>query len=345
MLKPDQALSIFMEDTLGLSHGKMGYGVIRYSPNPVVCVIDSTQAGKMVSEVVEGLPRDCPVVATVEEARQLGAEVMVLGIAPSGGRIPEPWMSDIERAVKVGLSIVNGLHDELERHFASLLDTGANQWVWDVRNPGPDPELSDGEVAELGNKRVLLVGTDMAIGKMTAGLEIYRWLREKNPSTAFLATGQVGITITGRGIPLDGHKVDHACNAVAQLVMSAAEEEVVFIEGQGSLLHPRSTSTMPLLRGSCPTHLILCHRAGMEYLDQMPSVKVPPLGELIDLYESLAAACGAFPRPSTIGIALKTDHLSDEDAKRAIADLEDEIALPVTDVVRYGAEKIGRGLL
>jgi len=345
MLQPDQTLAIFMEDTLGDPHGKMGYGIIRYSPNPVVCVIDSSHAGKQLSDVVEGLSRDCPVVATVEEARQLGAEVMVLGIAPSGGRIPESWMAYIETAVKAGLSIINGLHDELEERFAPSLKKEEDQWIWDVRKPGPDPALSNGEAAELGNKRVLLVGTDMAIGKMTAGLEMYRWMREQNPSTAFLATGQVGITITGRGIPLDGQKVDHACNSVAQLVMSAADKDVVFIEGQGSLLHPRSTSTLPLLRGSCPTHLILCHRAGMEFLDEMPSIEVPPLRELIELYESLAAACGAFSRPTTIGIALKTDHLSDHDAQLAFAALEEETGLPVTDVVRYGAEKIGRELL
>ncbi len=345
MLNPDQALALFMEDTLGLDDGKMGYGVLRYSSNPVVCVIDSSQAGKQVSDVVVDLPRDCPVVATVEEARQLGAEVMVLGIAPSGGRIPEPWMNSIERAVKSGMSIINGLHDVLEERFGGLVNAEANQWIWDVRHPIADPPSFGGEAGGLNNKRVLLVGTDMAIGKMTAGLEIYRWIREKNPSTAFLATGQVGITITGRGIPLDGYKVDHACNAVAELVMSAADKEIVFIEGQGSLLHARSTATLPLLRGSCPTHLILCHRAGMETLDRLPNVKVPPLPELIELYETLASACGSFARPATIGIALKTNHLSDEDSKRAIADLEDETALPVTDVVRYSAEKLGRELL
>ena len=66
----------------------------------------------------------------------------------------------------------------------------------------------------LNNKRVLLVGTDMAIGKMTAGLEIHRWLRAHRQDAVFLATGQIGITITGRGIPLDAFKLDHACGAV-----------------------------------------------------------------------------------------------------------------------------------
>lgn len=343
MLKPDQSLAIFMEENLGESEGKMGYGVMRYSPNPVTCVIDSRYAGKQVNDVVD-LPRDCPVVANVEEARQLGADVLVLGIAPTGGRLPEPWLIQLEKALDLGMSLANGLHDDLNARFGHLLNE--DQWIWDIRHPGEAPPITSADAAKLDNKRVLLIGTDMAIGKMTAGLEIYRWVRDQGKqSAAFLATGQIGITITGRGIPLDGIKIDHAVNAVSTLVTSAAEDDIVFIEGQGSLLHARSSATLALMRGSCPTHFILCHRAGMENLDQMPEIKVPDLNEFIKLNEDLASACGTYPRPKTLGIALKTAHLSDEEARAAIADLEDETGLPVTDVVRYGAEKLGQVLL
>ena len=342
MLKPEQALAIFMEENLGESEGKMGYGVMRYSPNPVACVIDSRHVGKQVNDVVD-MPRNCPVVANVEEARKLGAEVLVLGIAPTGGRLPEPWLAELENALGLGMSIANGLHDDLNARFGHLLE--ADQWIWDIRHPGETPPITSADAMHLDNKRVLLIGTDMAIGKMTAGLEIYRWVREQGISSAFLATGQIGITITGRGIPLDGIKIDHAVNAMSTLVTSAADDDIVFVEGQGSLLHARSSATLALMRGTCPTHLILCHRAGMEHLDQMPDVKVPPLKEFISLNEDLASACGTYPRPETIGIALKTSHLSDEEAKAAITALEDETGLPVTDVVRYGAEKIGRQLV
>jgi uncharacterized NAD-dependent epimerase/dehydratase family protein len=342
MLKPEQSLAIFMEETLGKSEGKMGYGVMRYSPNAVTCVIDSHHAGKMVNDVVN-MPRNCPVVANVEEARKLGADVLVLGIAPTGGRLPEPWLAELEKALTLGMCLANGLHDDLNAKFGHLL-TG-EQWIWDIRHPGEIPPITSGDAARLGNKRVLLIGTDMAIGKMTAGLEIYRWVRGQGVSTAFLATGQIGITITGKGIPLDGIKVDHAVNAVSTLVTSAADEDIVFVEGQGSLLHARSSATLSLMRGTCPTHFVLCHRAGMEYLDQMPEIKVPDLREFIKLNEDLASACGTFPRPKTIGIALKTAHLTDEEAKAAIAELENETGLPVTDVVRYGAEKLGRLLV
>ena len=44
-----------------------------------------------------------------------------------------------------------------------------------------------------------MIGTDMACGKMTAGLEIYRWALDNRIKTAFVATGQIGITLMGSG--------------------------------------------------------------------------------------------------------------------------------------------------
>jgi uncharacterized NAD-dependent epimerase/dehydratase family protein len=125
-----------------------------------------------------------------------------------------------------------------------------------------------------------MVGTDMAVGKMTAGLELTRSLREMSRDAVFLATGQTGIAITGQGIPLDAIRVDHAGGAVERMVLEAAHHEIVVIEGQGSLLHPGSTATLPLMRGSCATHMILCHRAGMETLDGLDHVRIPPLREV-----------------------------------------------------------------
>ena len=103
-----------------------------------------------------------------------------------------------------------------------------------------------------------MVGTDMACGKMTTALEFFSWFKEKGLNTGFIATGQIGITITGDGIPLDAFKVDHACGAVETKVLENSNKDLIIIEGQGSLLHPGSTATLPLIRGSCPTHLILC---------------------------------------------------------------------------------------
>jgi len=50
MLRRDQKLAIYMEDAVLAYGGKMGFGVLRYSPNPIVCVIDSKTAGRDIKE-------------------------------------------------------------------------------------------------------------------------------------------------------------------------------------------------------------------------------------------------------------------------------------------------------
>ena len=333
-----------MEANLDSDYGKMGYGVMRYIANPVVCVIDSTNAGKRVCDACS-LPYEYPVVASVEEARKLGAEVMILGTAPSGGRVPDAWLEPIGKALDLGMCLVNGLHDKLNDLMGDRIKNSDSQWIWDVRQPAFVPAIGTARAAALNNIRVLLVGTDMAIGKKTAGLEIYQWVRERNPSSAFIATGQTGITVTGKGIPLDAFKVDHAGGAVETAVMEAADNDFIFIEGQGSLLHPGSTATLPLMRGSCANRLIMCHRAGATTLRKPEHVKIPPLREFIQLNEALAGSCGALTQAKTVGVALNTAKLSEEEALDAIARTEDETGLPVQDVVRFGAEKLGQAVI
>ncbi len=340
MLTNHQRLAIYLEDALGASNSKMGHGVLRYIENPVVCVIDSTHAGKTVRQAC-GLPYDAPVVGTIAEAVDLAAEALVLGIAPSGGKIPEAWIPALNEAVDRGLSIVNGLHDLLNPRFQGRLKPG--QWIWDIRQPRFVPPIGNAKAAALDNTRVLFVGTDMAIGKMTAGLELYRWLREHGHATEFIATGQIGITILGHGIPLDAFKVDHACGAVESMVMAAKDADYILVEGQGSLLHPGSTATLPLLRGACPNRLVMCHKTGVSRT--RANTIIPALREFIQLNEDLASCCGSLTSAKTIGVALNTAGLSDQGAVDAIAELEGQLEIPVTDVVRFGPQKLGNALL
>ncbi len=353
MLERDQPLAIYMEGAVNQGIGKMGSGILRYSPQPVACVIDTAHAGMDIADAMDS-PRHAPVVATVAEAVALGAKALVLGIAPPGGLIPPEWFPVIDEAVAAGLSIVNGLHDLLGPRYPVL---GAGQWIWDIRVEPPGIGVASGAARHLPNKRVLMIGTDMAIGKMTAGLEIYRRLREQGVSTEFVATGQIGITITGKGIPLDAVRLDYACGAVEKAVLEAsgvgdsagrleagATTDVVIVEGQGALSHPGSTANLPLLRGTQPTHLILCHRAGMTHLQKLSEIAIPPLGSYIRLYEDLATVVGTFGRPATVGVALNTSHLDEFEAIKAIAAVEREVGLPTCDPVRFGPDRLMNAL-
>ena len=110
MLDPKQPIAIFAEATIGLLNAKMAEGILRYGRNHVVGVIYSTQAGKTIRDICP-IDSDVPIIATLDEAFAKGAQVLVLGTAPSGGRVPKDWMMMLRDAVAAGLSVVNGMHD------------------------------------------------------------------------------------------------------------------------------------------------------------------------------------------------------------------------------------------
>lgn len=330
-----------MEGHIDSDYGKMGTGVVRYIKNPIVGVIDKTHAGRNMKEFMD-TEKNVPILSSLQEAITLGASVLVLGIAPSGGRIPESWHTIIESALDAGMSIVNGLHDLIFPKWGTKIKNPENQWIWDIRIPQFIPEIATAKAATLKNKRILFVGTDMAVGKMTAGLELYKELQNQKFNVGFIATGQIGITITGNGIPLDAFKVDHACGAVEQMVMEQSDKEIVLIEGQGSLLHPGSTATLPLMRGSCPTHLVLCLRAEKPTLRSPDHIKIPDLNAFITLNEALATVVGTYPKAKVIGIASNTSSLSIEEAKKHILTLQEKTGLVVTDPIRFGMESIAK---
>lgn len=324
-----------MEGAVNGDSGKMGMGILRYSPNPIACVIDTQTAGQDLQKITDS-PRSAPIVKSVKEATELGAEVFVLGIAPPGGLIPLDWHAAIDEAWASGMSLLNGLHELLGPRYGER----PGQWIWDIRIEPAGITPGTGAAAELPGRRLLMIGTDMAVGKMTAGLEIWKCARDRGVDAEFIATGQIGITVTGRGVPLDAVRVDFASGCIERELMRVKDKPLIVVEGQGSLIHPGSTANLPLLRGSCPTHLVLCVRAGQTHLHRLPWVKIPPLGDFIRMYEDLGEACGAFQRPQTVGVCMNAAHLSPAEGEDARKQLEDELGLPVVDPVRQSTERI-----
>ncbi|MFB2977765.1 DUF1611 domain-containing protein [Microseira sp. BLCC-F43] len=337
MLKNHQKVAILLHEGILGPQGKTGLTLLRYSEASIVAVIDRECAGKSLPELTR-IPRDVPIVASVTEALAYAPDVLGIGIAPSGGILPEEWQAEIKEAVAAGLSIVNGLHTPMANNpeLKSLLKDG--QWIWDVRQEPAGLGVASAKARSISCLRILTVGTDMAVGKMSTSLELNKASQKRGLRSKFLGTGQAGIMISGDGIPLDAVRVDFAAGAVEQLVMRNADNEILFIEGQGSLLHPGSTATLPLIRGSQPTHLILVHRAGQSHIRNHPQVPIPPLPEAIKLYESVASAAGAFKPAKVAAIALNTGHLDDTAAIGAIAQIQAETNLTCTDPVRFGAE-------
>ena len=338
MLKENERVAIYLEGHLHSEYGKMGIGAIRYLSNKIVAVIDSKNAGSDISSQHD-ISKNIPIVKSLQQAIDLGAEVLILGIANSGGKILDEWTSLIKEALEKGLSLVNGMHDQLADRYNALIQHD-NQWIWDVRVPQFIPDIGSGKAMKLNNIRVLMIGTDMGSGKMTSGLELFSAAKKDGYKSSFIATGQVGITITGKGIPLDAYMVDHACGAVEKVIMDEKDKELIIIEGQGSILHPGSTATLPLMRGSCPTHMILCHRAKASSLRHPKNILFPDLNKFIKLNEDLVSVCGTYQRAKVVGIALNTYHLSKQQAEDEIERIEKHTGIATTDFVRFGSSKI-----
>lgn len=338
MLNPEHRIAVLLHDGVRGTHGKTGLSLLRYRQSQIVAVVDRQCAGQSIRQLTQ-IPCDAPIVGSVAESLAYQPDVLAIGIAPPGGQLPEAWLEEVRQAVQAGLCVANGLHTPLNKDLAIQQALGPRQWVWDMRQEPPGLKIGSALARSLSCLRVLAVGTDMSVGKMSASLELNQAAHKRGMKSKFLATGQAGLMIAGEGIPLDAIRVDFAAGAVEGMVMGlSGGQEIVFVEGQGSLLHPGSTATLPLIRGSQPTHLILVHRAGQAHIRNHPQVPIPPLPEVIQLYEAVAQAAGSFAETKVCGIALNTVHLTPEEAEMAIAQTQAQTGLPCTDVVRYGAD-------
>jgi uncharacterized NAD-dependent epimerase/dehydratase family protein len=346
MLRADAPVLLLMHHGLDNLSGKTGLAMLRYRRGPVVAVIDPDHAGRTLAEIT-GIERDVPVLGSVAEALPLGPAVAVVGLAPSGGVLPQEIQADLAEALRAGLSVASGLHSRLGEDpvLAALVQPG--RWIWDLRQEPEALSVASARAADLPCRRLLAVGSDMAVGKMSACLELQLAALARGLDARFVGTGQAGILISGSGVALDAVRLDYAAGAVEQAVLGAAvacgPETLLLVEGQGSLCHAGSSATLPLIRGSQPTQLLMVHRAHQLTIRNQPRIALPPLGELIALVEDLAALARPVdvgPSPRVVAIALNTSGLSAEEALAAMVAMAEQTGLPCGDPVRQGGDQL-----
>jgi uncharacterized NAD-dependent epimerase/dehydratase family protein len=329
---------VFAPGAFATRNAKTAHGVIAYSRDVTVAVVDPEHAGKRVRDVVAYLDSDAPIVATVAEALVFAPTALLIGIAPPGGALPAAYRAEIAVAIRAQLEIVSGLHAFLgdDDEFRALADAHDSR-LWDLRLP-PAAPLFSGAAYDIGSRVVLTVGSDCAVGKMTAALELTRAARDAGDAAEFVATGQTGIAIAGWGTAIDRVIADFATGAAEQLVLEGdrrigAPSGLLFVEGQGGISHPAyAPVTLALLYGSAPDALVLVHLATRTVID---GFDLPLLGyrELIRVYEGL---CAGVKPARVVAIALNTHGLDDDAARAAIADAREQTGLPCDDIVRYG---------
>jgi uncharacterized NAD-dependent epimerase/dehydratase family protein len=337
-----ERLAIFAEGLFAAHNGKTAHGVIRYGTRDVVAVIDSTQAGRSAAEVVPFALRDVPIVATLREAIDAGANALLVGVAPTGGKLDPGWRAVLLEAIGAGLHVEAGLHTQLhEDPELRRAATRAGVALRDLRAAPPDLTVPQGPNSRPASVRVVhSVGSDTVIGKKVVTLELDHAARERGLRSVYVPTGQTGVAIAGWGIAVDHVISDYVAGAAERLVHEGAGRgDLLFVEGQGALFHPAySGVTLGLLHGSAPDLLVLVHKAGAAAIRNYPDLPIPPLPELVAAYEGMARRV----RPARVAaIALNTAELeSDEAAREAIAAAQAETSLVADDVVRFGPERV-----
>jgi uncharacterized NAD-dependent epimerase/dehydratase family protein len=345
MFQSHDKIALLLHGGIKGDKGKTGLALARFRPESMAVIIDKESPGESFAQLT-GINVAVPIVASVADALAHHPNWLAIGIAPSGGVLPEPWLLEVIQAVAAGVSIANGLHTKLmdQPELRNLLQPG--QQLWDMRQEPPGLKVGSAAAANLPQQRILTVGTDMSVGKMSTSLALHQACIDRGLRSRFLGTGQAGIMIAGSGIALDAIRVDFASGAVEKLVMENHEDaDILHIEGQGSLLNPASTATLPLIRGSQPTHMVLVHRPGQSAIRNFPQVPIPPLPKVIALYEAVAAAGGAFAAVKVGAIALNTAHMTPNEAETAINTIQDQTGLRCDDVIRNGGNALIEALL
>jgi uncharacterized NAD-dependent epimerase/dehydratase family protein len=177
---------------------------------------------------------------------------------------------------------------------------------------------------------------------MTVSLELDLEARRRGLASVFVPTGQTGIAIAGWGIAVDAVVADFVAGAAERLVVEGSRRggDLLWVEGQGSLVHPvYSGVTLGLYHGSAPHKLVLCHEAGRTEIEGAGGGPhpIPGLAELVELHERLALPA----RPASVAaIALNTRDLGEAAARGAVAAAEAATGLPADDPVRFGAARL-----
>lgn len=327
---------VLAEGEFGRPGGKTANGVVMHSELfETRAVIDSTAAGQNAREVLEkaDVPTT-PVVDSLKAALEVEPDpaVLVVGVAPVGGELPESWVTTIEDAIRAGCDVVSGMHVFLgDDPEWQALANDRDVDIYDVRKPPDEDDLrvGDGRVDDVDAEVVLVMGTDCAVGKRTTTFELYRTAVDAGVDAGWVATGQTGIMVGAHsGVVIDRVPADFTAGIVEDLVCAvAADHDLVFVEGQASLTHRAYSSvTLAILHGAWPDAVVLADDPDRTARTHFEDFAVEGISRERDLIESVSdarvAAVSTWGDPEDVTSAhdLPASNVFDEGGTEALFD-------------------------
>jgi uncharacterized NAD-dependent epimerase/dehydratase family protein len=339
---------VLCEGHLGKYIGKTANGLVRYSERfEILGVIDSTKAGQMAHEVVEGASEDIPIFSDIDAAisnLQEHPDYLIIGVATIGGMLPFEFRPVIIEAIKNEIGVIAGLHEFLaeDEELSSLAEQHGVE-LMDVRREPPLEKMK--RFADLCKDlpclRIPVLGTDSSIGKRTTAIQLMVALNNEGVKTAFVTTGQTGILQGFKyGVPLDSIQGDYMVGELEQAIVKTYTEEkpqVILIEGQGAISHPAYVcGSRAVITASQPSGIILQHAPGREYRNFRQDELKLPMPELEDEIKMIEMFSGS----KVIALTLNHENMSQEDIEEKVKEYKRDLDIPCSDVFRHGCEKL-----
>ncbi|EOX1789321.1 DUF1611 domain-containing protein [Vibrio cholerae] len=327
---------VYCEGYFGENTGKTANGLIRESNRfHIISIIDSTKAGQDSGLYLNGIENGIPICSSLSQAisiRECIPEYFIYGLAPDSGHLTLIERQLIHKAMRLGMNIVIGLHEFLNED-PEFVETAKKHHVKivDIRKPRPTKDLKifSNRIQNVHCPRILVMGTDCAIGKRTTALALTRMLKNSGLNAVMIATGQTGlIQGSSYGVALDAVPSQYCVGELEAVIVEAYENEkpdVIVIEGQGALSHPSFCTSASIIRGSQPTAIILQHSPMRVYLSGSEEYLMPELGAEIDLIEHFSGA-------PVIGITLNNTGMDEHSIRETIFEYSNKYQVPVTEL-------------
>jgi uncharacterized NAD-dependent epimerase/dehydratase family protein len=273
---------------------------------------------------------------SIDEAIDLGAKTLVIGVVNSGGFLPDSWTDAICVALAKGLDVASGLHGRLQDFPA--INAAAEKYGRQLHNIRlSEQNFTTGKGIKRAGKRILTVGTDCSCGKKYTALAIERAMRARGLNADFRATGQTGVLIAERGVAIDAVIADFISGAAEWISPANDADHWDVIEGQGSLFHASYAGvSLGLMHGAQPDLLVLCHEPTRTHMRGLPHYPIPDLTDCIAL--NLANAKLTNPDVRMLGVSVNTSALTEDEAERYLAETSSRLSLPCLDVIRGSAD-------
>ena len=316
------------------SDGKPAHGLVRGSERYAIqCVVDPECAGSDAGTLLDGQPRDIPVVNNLDEAlttARTTPQVCIVGVATHGGRLTPALRALLLEAAQRGLSLVNGLHELLsEDSEINAAIRACNREIVDVRKPIASNQLHfwEGHVTQLKALRLAVLGTDCAVGKRTTTRMLVAALNAAGIRSEMIYTGQTGWMQGARfGFILDATANDYVSGELEQALLRCAREsdpQVMVIEGQSALRNPSGPCGAELLLSGRVAGVILQHVPGRTFFEghEHLGLRIPPLHSEIELIGMYGVV--------TLAVALSGAALDDQALRKRQAEYANELQIPV----------------